>query len=310
LAWYSLNTRVAKQGVILSRVHDAMTYDQRLERVALYIEKHLGESFDLNTLADIAHLSPYHFHRIYHAIAGETIAATVKRLRLHRAAGYLVQTSMGIAQIAKSTGYQNVQSFTRIFKTEFDLPPAQYRKQGTHTRFQATTTKSALSRDVSILELAPMSGVGLVHRGSFMMIKRSFDSVYRWVQANGLSDAVTKVIGIYDDDPFTVPEAQLRSRACLILSGSVSVEPPIVQVNISGGICAVLRHQGPYADMRLAYQWLYGQWLPRSGYLVADAPVFEVYLNHPRDTKPADLLVDICLPLQPLLLKDKPHGKI
>jgi AraC family transcriptional regulator len=294
----------------LSRLHDAMTYDQRLERVAQYIEKHLADSFDLNTLSDIAHLSPYHFHRIYHAIAGETIASTVKRLRLHRAAGYLVQTSMGIAEIAKRTGYQNVQSFTRIFKTEFDLPPAQYRKQGSHTRFQATTPTSTLSRDVSILEFAPMSGVGLEHRGSYLMIKRSFEAVYRWVQANGLSDTITGVIGIYEDDPFAVPEAQLRSRACLILSDSISVQLPMMPVNLAGGLCAVLRHQGPYADMRLAYQWLYGQWLPRSGYLVADAPVFEVYLNHPRDTKPTDLLVDICLPLQPLLPKDKIHASI
>jgi AraC family transcriptional regulator len=59
----------------------------------------------------------------------------------------------------------------------------------------------------------------------------------------------------------------------------------------------VLRFRGPYATMRAAYQWLYGEWLVQSGAQPADAPVFEEYLNSPRDTAPNDLLTDIHLPL-------------
>ncbi len=283
----------------MNRAHDALTYDQRLQRVAAYIQANLAASFDLQTLADIAHLSPYHFHRIYHAISGETIAATVKRLRLQRAAGYLVQTSLSIAEIAKQTGYANVQSFTRIFKQEFLLPPALYRQNGSHTRFQTTTeTIATLRREVRILELPAMLGICAEHHGSYLMIEKAFDTVFRYVQAHHLEDAITAVVGIYDDDPFAVAESKLRSRACIMLAFDTQPKPPIARVQIEAGTCAMLRHQGPYADMRVAYLWLYGQWLPHSGYLVADAPVFEVYLNHPRDTKPSDLLVDIYLPLQ------------
>ena len=53
---------------------------------------------------------------------------------------------------------------------------------------------------------------------------------------------------------------------------------------------------GPYADMRAAYQWLYGTWLLQSGREIADAPILEEYLNNPRDTPPTELLTDICLP--------------
>jgi AraC family transcriptional regulator len=282
----------------LNRSHDAMTYSQRLDRVAAYIETHLDEAFDLLTLADVAHLSPYHFHRIYHAISGETVAATVKRLRLHRAAGYLVQTSMSIAEIAKQTGHRSVQAFTRVFKTEYGLPPAYYREVGSHTRFTTAPASERLHHEVKLLEVKPMRGVGVEHRGSYLMIGRAFNTLYRWAQARNTTGEIRQVIGIYDDDPFAIPEKLLRSRACLMFDHEVKLEPPLSHVEIAGGLCAVLRHQGPYADMRLAYQWLYGQWLPHSGYLVADAPVFEVYLNHPRDTMPADLLVDIYLPLQ------------
>jgi AraC family transcriptional regulator len=74
-------------------------------------------------------------------------------------------------------------------------------------------------------------------------------------------------------------------------------QPPLEPFTLAGSWCAVLRHQGPYATMRAAYQWLYGQWLVQSGFEAADSPVFEEYLNNPRDTPPELLLSDIYLPL-------------
>jgi AraC family transcriptional regulator len=283
----------------MSRSRDALSYSERLDRVAEHIAAHLAEPVDLLRLAEVAHLSPYHFHRLYHAINGETLATSVKRLRLQRAAGYLIQTPLGIAEIAKRTGLGSVAAFTRIFKTEYGLPPAQYRKQGSHTRFEPVAeTITRLHREVRVLELPSLYGVCAEHTGSYLMIERAFDRVYRWAQARGLMSHLTHVLGVYDDDPFAVPESKLRSRAVLIFDHKVEAEAPLQTLELRGGDCAVLRHQGPYADMRIAYQWLYGQWLPQSGFEVANVPVFEVYLNHPRTTAPADLLVDIYLPLQ------------
>lgn len=65
-----------------------------------------------------------------------------------------------------------------------------------------------------------------------------------------------------------------------------------------GGEYAVLRHKGPYADMRGSYAFLYGTWLPQSGREPADAPCVEEYLNTPRDTAPTELISDIYLPLR------------
>ncbi|HEX3379751.1 MAG TPA: GyrI-like domain-containing protein [Paraburkholderia sp.] len=75
------------------------------------------------------------------------------------------------------------------------------------------------------------------------------------------------------------------------MDGAVSV------TRIRGGEYAVLRHVGPYSDMRAAYEWLYGTWLVQSGREAADAPVFEEYLNSPKETAPAELVTEICLPL-------------
>jgi len=79
---------------------------------------------------------------------------------------------------------------------------------------------------------------------------------------------------------------------------SVTVSPPVSIEPVRGGEYAVLRHTGPYSDMRAAYEWLYGTWLVQSGREAADAPVFEEYLNSPKTTAPAKLVTEICLPLR------------
>jgi AraC family transcriptional regulator len=43
---------------------------------------------------------------------------------------------MPITEIAERSGYSSLQSFSRTFRAAFGMPPAQYRKQGTHNRFR------------------------------------------------------------------------------------------------------------------------------------------------------------------------------
>jgi AraC family transcriptional regulator len=58
------------------------SYPQRLQRVVDYVALHLDQNLDLDTLARVAHFSPYHFHRLYRGVLGETVNDTVRRLRL------------------------------------------------------------------------------------------------------------------------------------------------------------------------------------------------------------------------------------
>jgi AraC family transcriptional regulator len=273
------------------------SYNKRLARVSQHIQTYLDDTINLNTLADIANLSPYHFHRVYHAVNGETVANTVKRLRMSRAAADLIRTELSIEKIAERAGYSTVQAFTRTFKSEFGMPPAQYKKHGSHKVFQAPIEQAAtLSNTVKIVEIPAMHGVMLEHQGSYLMIEHAFNPLMLWAKQHDID--YQAVLGIYYDDPFAVAEKDLRSSACLILGNQVNPPEPMQALHLPAMRCAVLRHRGPYADMRLAYMWLYGQWLPNAGVEPADAPVFEIYLNQPQDTAPTGLLVDIYLPVQ------------
>jgi AraC family transcriptional regulator len=275
-------------------------YEERVGRVVDHVFDHLDEELDLNRLADVACLSPYHWHRVYQAMRGETIAATVKRLRLDRAATLLVQTSLPVEEVARRSGYGNLQSFTRIFADVYGMPPATYRREGSHRRFNAAhAAHSHDAYDVRIETLPPLSAVTALHVGPYMEINRAFDRLFGWLAARDLVQPGTRMFAIFYGDVDLVPEAELRSRACAVIGAPTTIDPPFELVTIPGGDCAVLRHKGPYADMKAAYQWFYGTWLPSSGREPADSPGLEEYLNHPRDTAPTDLLADMFLPLKP-----------
>jgi AraC family transcriptional regulator len=274
-------------------------YEARLGRVLDYIHDHLDEPLDINRLAEIACLSPYHWHRIYQGMYGETVATTVRRLRLHRAAGYLAQGSMPIAEIAEQSGYSSLQSFSRTFRAVFGMPPAQYRRQGTHTRFRPGQPggDQMVMQEVVIRDVPAMDVLTIDHVGPYMQIGKAFDAMMGWLGARDLLSSTVRMIGIFYDDPGVVPEAELRSKAGVVLSKKVEVSAPVSVTSLRGGEYAVLRHKGPYADLDAAYKWLYGEWLLKSGREAADAPAFEEYLNTPQDTAPADLLTEIHLPL-------------
>ena len=141
------------------------------------------------------------------------------------------------------------------------------------------------------------TAITIAHVGSYMEIGRAFDALFLRLGAANQAGIGDRSIGIYYDDPGAVPEDELRARAGVIVDKSYAVEAPLQQTEILGGPHAVLRHKGPYADMDAAYEWLYGEWLLQSGREAADAPVFEEYLNNPRDTAPTELRTDIFLPL-------------
>lgn len=94
-----------------------------------YIEGHLHEKPDLQTVAAAVHYSKYHLHRMFTAVTGMTIQTYIQRRRLTEAAGQLVLSDRPIFEIALSAGYESRQSFTDIFKAMYKKSPNRYREE-------------------------------------------------------------------------------------------------------------------------------------------------------------------------------------
>ena len=277
-------------------------YEARINRVTAYIHEHLDQDLDLQTLADIAAMSPWHWHRVYSAMRGETVAAAVRRLRLQRAANDLANGDLPVEAVGRRSGYDNVASFTRAFSDAYGMPPARYRQEGSHSVFNPAQNNAPQPHfDVRVVALPEQRAAIENHTGSLMEIGGTFDRLFGRLAGRGLLKQPVRMLSVYLDDPTAVPEAQLRSQAGAILADLPADEASTI---LHGGDYAVLRHRGPYADMRASYAWMFGTWLPQSGREAADAPVLEEYLNNPRDTPPADLLTDLCLPLTSQLARE------
>ena len=267
-------------------------YSERIRRVTDYLAAHLDDELSLETLAGVAFLSPYHFHRIYRGLLGETVNETVRRLRLNRAAIDLLDRELSVERTAQRAGYGSQAAFTRAFRAEYGEPPARYR--GAHREAAATTP--ALYRVE--LERLPRLRVAMIeHRGDYRLTSQAFERLMAVAATTGLLSAATRTIGIYYDDPESAAPADLRSAACITVPDGWAPSGDLREAHVEGGRYARIVHTGPYAELKNAYDWLYQAWLPTSGEEPRNLPCLEEYLNDPRQVPAKDLETAVRMPL-------------
>lgn len=283
-------------------------YRQRLTRVVDYIHDNLEGDLNVNRLAEIALMSPYHFHRIYRELAQETLNATIRRLRLQRAAAELIRSTQPISSIAKQVSYGSIEAFSRAFTKQFGTTPSQYREEKQmdgnvslepFVAMLPTQTKVYEKMyDVEIIDHKEINLVGYPYQGDYLEIGSEFEKMFIYAGSRGLLNENTRSIGLYYDDPQSVAKEDLRSMACISIQDDVefSGDDAPQAVTIPTGKCATLLFKGAYAELEQPYNWFFGEWLPQSGHEVADFPPFEEYLNDPKETPPNELLTRIhCL---------------
>ncbi|HEY1375897.1 MAG TPA: GyrI-like domain-containing protein [Gemmataceae bacterium] len=288
-------------------------YKERVLRTLVYIQNHLDEAITLDELAAVAFFSPYHFHRVFRGMVGESVMEHVRRLRLERAAHRLKYTDQPVTRIAFDAGYETHEAFTRAFAALFGTPPSQFR--AAHRTVPAAAAPSGVHyapdgrlddfqpfqsggppMDVRIETVPPMRVAFIRHVGPYIGVGPTWGRLFAWAGPRGLT-RVPRMLGLCHDDPDVTPPDKLRYDACLVVDESVRPEGDVGVQDVGGGEYAVATHRGPYEALGQTYARLSGEWLPASGRELRSSPPFEVYLNSPQTTAPADLLTEIYLPL-------------
>jgi AraC family transcriptional regulator len=283
----------------MTKPETLLDYGRRVARVSDHIAEHLDDELDVERLAEVAHFSPWHFHRIYRETTGETVADTVRRLRLHRAAVDLTREDDPLERVAKRAGYGTLAAFSRAFAADYGVPPGAYRLRGRLIPPSPARSKEPVK--MYDVEIAPFEAVRLAavsHRGDYQEINRAFERAMVWATARGLMEPTTRSIGIYYDDPVTIPMKDLRSEAGLVVAESATLDGDVHEIRIPSMRCASVLHKGPYAELETPYRYLFREWLPKSGEEAGDHACFEEYLNNPRDLPPSEWLTRISLPLK------------
>jgi AraC family transcriptional regulator len=140
----------------------------------------------------------------------------------------------------------------------------------------------------------------LEHRGDPALVNDSAQRFISWRKESGLSPiASSQTYGIAYDDPATTPKKDFRFDIC----GSVAAPVPgnkhgVIAKTLPGGRCAVVTHEGSPDHIAKSVYHLYRNWLPQSGELLRDFPVYFGYLNLVTDTPEHELRTDVHLPLK------------
>lgn len=106
-------------------------YISRINRVIDHIENNIDEDLSLEHLAKVAIFSPFHFHRIFRAMVGETLNQFIQRIRIEKAAAQLIANpKKSITEIAFDCGFSGSASFARAFKEIFHMSASEWRSEG------------------------------------------------------------------------------------------------------------------------------------------------------------------------------------
>lgn len=283
--------------------HTQQTYRHRILRVQLHIQEHLGEDLSLDALARIAHFSPYHFHRVFRAFAGESVAEYVRRLRLERAVMMLRGSERSVLEVALDAGYGTHEAFTRAFKERFGVTPSECRSHGLSTPYWEEKQAMLKTFDparvsVQVKRFDPMRVAFRRHVGPYSAVQPVFAEFMKWCVARGLFHQRALEIGVCHDDPAVTDPDKIRYDCALTVDETFQPEGDVQVTTLTGGDYAVATFRGPYTEFDAVYQHVYAEWLPASGREARNAPPFEIYLRGPGETTPDDYLTEICVPLE------------
>lgn len=278
-----------------------LDYEKRIARVVALIEADPSAPLRLGDLAREANLSPYHFHRVYRAIRGETVGETIRLARVRRAAFELASSRRKVIEIALASGFENPKSFARAFRDVISISPTMFRRSGrTLADYVRGTLAIAVSEDqamkIDLVELAPAGAIAMRHNGPLSEIPTVWTRLWQWAVSQDLAQRLDYAVGVCADAPDE--NGAVNYLAALVLKGEARSRDGVEKITIPGGLYASYRHVGPYTGIAGAFARLYGEWLPSSGREPDDRPSLEIYRNNPYDTPANALVTDLLLPVK------------
>ena len=281
----------------------AEEYVKRILKVLIYIEENIDEELTMEGLAKQACYSPFHFHRIFQAIVGETVHQYVKRLRIEKAVGKLRYTDQPVTEIALDTSYDTPSAFTKAFKQFMGTSPKRYRALYTavNTTIEQIKELPMIKPDKIEKNLPDLSLFFVRRCGNYMQSScEAWGTMGGFINDNHLDRSKMRYFGISHDDPQVTSEDKLRYDAAILPPQEAKEKGEIGRQVLKGGKYAIFTHQGSYDGLEEAFDKIFLKWLPESRETFDGArPVFCEYFNMEcAKTEPDKLVTHLYIPLQ------------
>ena len=280
-------------------------YVERVNRAIDFVVQNLDQDLSLAAVSKAACFSPFHFHRIFQALVGESLNQFVKRVRLERAVAMMSAATFrrtktsSLTVIAFECGFSSSSDFSRSFKQRYGLAPSvfdvdSFRKNrreewqnavaapehrnmldglepGENPDGFEVTLRHVPRRCVAYIRVQdPYRDENAVPAAAARLVK--------WAEERGLADG--QWLGYMWDNPEITTAEDCRYDVGLVVP-DVTPEGEICRIEFPEIQVAELELRGSIELEMRALDWIYRTWLPQSGYLPANQPGFEAWIGRP-----------------------------
>lgn len=248
-----------------------------ITRIVEYIESHLEDKLDLESLAHEAGYSKYHLHRMFTSVVGFTVHSYVQRRRLTEAARLLIFTNQSIMEIALFAGYKTQQSFSVAFKALFDCSPQALRKKRDFYPLQLKFTvdgKKQLRGDM-IMDIKTIESGKILLVGYTANTKNGFSVIGKcMVQLQANQEKIANrsdehcITGLNDyKNSFSCEDEQpaFDFYAAIEVTDFSAVPDGMITKELPASKYAIFSFTGkPQDSMQPVADYIYKEWFPQS----------------------------------------------
>jgi len=294
----------------------------RISKAITYIEEHLHEKLMLNEIASKAHFSPFHFHRLFSSVTGETLNNFITRKRIEKSASFLLhEKEMTVTEVAEKVGFTSLSSFSRVFKKFYGMSAVEFKKESKHKFSKICKIESKngqvltsfeqyicnVNNNLNWLKMNAKTEVKIMpelqlayisHQGKMDAIDNVYNKLMRWAHPKGIMEQENlRMVTIYHDSPKITDPNKIRMSACMTLNTVVKTEGEVNLRTLPKTKCIVSRFEITITEFQKAWESSF-VWMSEHGFRKANQDPFGIYYNNPKEHPQEKCIVDICIPVE------------
>lgn len=289
---------------------------QLVEKILHYVDENLNKEITFENLAEKFRYSPFHFHRIFTSITGQTITNYIKRRRLTLAHQKLCETNERIADICYETGFNSIQAFNRAFKEAFHMQPSQVRAEKPQITYRSIDTIiSGYVKRVNVEGEYAIKPV-FIEKDEFYLAgyrKHTRDGIQvigeSWHELKNTMNKLKRVnpsamYGLEDyTNDFISEPLQFYYMAAVDVEEDTNIPDGMCKIKIPQALYAVFTVNGNNANGEIgkAFKYIYDIWLPNSEYCLDENLLIDFeYYDERWDCQSKSAQLDIYIPVKKL----------
>jgi AraC family transcriptional regulator len=287
-------------------------YEARIARAINHVEQNPGNPLSLEKLSSIACLSPFHFHRVFRSLTGETVHRFTERRKLEHAIA-LARSGKSWKVASGASGFGSSISFTRAFKRVYGVAPSRFdlaswwkdradrdnaQKISSYFLRPAPPLDQGFKVDVVAWPRARLAVSrawgGYLHPDRLI---RAYSRLRKWADACRIDTYDGKMSGGSRDDPDLTPLSRCRYDFQIEIPDDVTPPSHFSVTERTEGYWVVAPAAGGLEVIDRTWSMLFKSWLPASGLDLRDEAAVEVYRKLPEEIGWSNFDLLCCVPV-------------